>query len=38
VSRLRRKLADGGASQLFKTVRNGGYQLAVKVEVEDAQS
>ncbi len=33
VSRLRRKL--GGAS-LFKTVRNGGYQLAVKVDVEDA--
>jgi two-component system OmpR family response regulator len=33
VSRLRRKL--GGAS-LFKTVRNGGYQLAVKVEIEDA--
>jgi two-component system, OmpR family, response regulator len=36
VSRLRRKLAEGGV--LFKTVRNGGYQLAVKVEVEDAQS
>jgi two-component system OmpR family response regulator len=36
VSRLRRKLADGG--MLFKTVRNGGYQLAVKVEVEDAAS
>lgn len=33
VSRLRRKL--GGAS-LFKTVRNGGYQLAVKVDIEDA--
>ena len=33
VSRLRRKLAEGGV--LFKTVRNGGYQLAVKVEVED---
>ena len=30
VSRLRRKLADGGAPQLFKTVRNGGYQLAAQ--------
>jgi two-component system phosphate regulon response regulator OmpR len=36
VSRLRRKLQEGGASQLFKTVRNGGYQLAAKVEVEGA--
>jgi two-component system, OmpR family, response regulator len=36
VSRLRRKLADSGASQLFKTVRNGGYQLAVKVDIQDA--
>jgi len=36
VSRLRRKLQEGGASQLFKTVRNGGYQLAAKVDVEDA--
>ncbi len=36
VSRLRRKLADGGAAQLFKTVRNGGYQLAAKVEVQDS--
>jgi two-component system OmpR family response regulator len=35
VSRLRRKLADGGASRLFKTVRNGGYQLTVKVDVQD---
>jgi two-component system phosphate regulon response regulator OmpR len=31
ISRLRRKLSDGGATQLFKTVRNGGYQLAAKV-------
>jgi two-component system phosphate regulon response regulator OmpR len=38
VSRLRRKLAEGGASQLFKTVRNGGYQLVAKVEVEGAAS
>jgi two-component system phosphate regulon response regulator OmpR len=37
VSRLRRKLADGGATQLFKTVRNGGYQLAAKVRVMDEQ-
>lgn len=36
VSRLRRKLAEGGAPPLFKTVRNGGYQLAAKVEVQDA--
>lgn len=35
VSRLRRKLGDGGATKLLKTVRNGGYQLAVKVDVED---
>jgi two-component system phosphate regulon response regulator OmpR len=36
VSRLRRKLAESGAAQLFKTVRNGGYQLAAKVEVQEA--
>ncbi|MFN3622971.1 MAG: response regulator [Hyphomicrobium sp.] len=36
MSRLRKKLGDGGANQLFKTVRNGGYQLAAKVEVSDA--
>jgi len=35
VSRLRRKLGDGGMPQLFKTVRNGGYQLAVKVDAQD---
>jgi two-component system phosphate regulon response regulator OmpR len=35
VSRLRRKLAEGGASRLFKTVRNGGYQFAVKVDIQD---
>ena len=38
VSRLRRKLADGGGGQLFKTVRNGGYQLAVKVDAQEAAS
>jgi two-component system OmpR family response regulator len=32
MSRLRRKLGDGGSFQIFKTVRNGGYQLAAKVE------
>jgi DNA-binding response OmpR family regulator len=31
VSRLRRKLTDGGATAMFKTVRNGGYQFATKV-------
>jgi two-component system OmpR family response regulator len=38
VSRLRRKLSESGAGQLFKTVRNGGYQLAAKVEVQDEAS
>jgi two-component system OmpR family response regulator len=32
MSRLRRKLGDSGSSRLFKTVRNGGYQLATEVE------
>ncbi len=36
VSRLRRKLSANDV-QLLKTVRNGGYQLAVKVEVEGGQ-
>jgi len=36
VSRLRRKLSDSGAAQIFKTVRNGGYQLAAKVSVLEA--
>lgn len=35
MSRLRKKLGDGGSGQLFKTVRNGGYQLAAKVDVTD---
>ncbi len=35
VSRLRRKFGD---VTLFKTVRNGGYQLVVKVEREDTVS
>jgi two-component system phosphate regulon response regulator OmpR len=33
ISRLRRKLSDGNTTQFFKTVRNGGYQLATKVRV-----
>ena len=37
ISRLRRKLSDGGADQIFKTIRNGGYQLAAKVRVLDKQ-
>lgn len=32
MSRLRRKLGDGGSFHIFKTVRNGGYQLAVRVD------
>lgn len=32
LSRIRRKLGDQGIYKLFKTVRNGGYQLAVPVE------
>jgi DNA-binding response OmpR family regulator len=35
VSRLRRKLGDGGATKLLKTVRNGGYQFAARVDTED---
>jgi DNA-binding response OmpR family regulator len=38
VSRLRRKLSESGAAQLFKTVRNGGYQLAAKVGILDRQT
>jgi len=36
VSRLRRKLGDAGNFQIFKTLRNGGYQLSVAVEPIDA--
>ncbi|TFV38273.1 response regulator transcription factor [Bradyrhizobium frederickii] len=35
VSRLRRKLDTSGMPPLFKTVRNGGYQLVAKVGVQD---
>lgn len=34
MSRLRRKLGDKLDEPLFRTVRNGGYQLAVTVEVQ----
>jgi two-component system, OmpR family, response regulator len=37
VSRLRRKLG-GNDLHIIKTVRNGGYQLAVKVDVEEGQA
>lgn len=36
VSRVRRKLGDQGAFQILKTLRNGGYQLTVRVEQEAA--
>lgn len=34
VSRVRRKLGDQGAFQILKTLRNGGYQLTARVEIE----
>jgi two-component system, OmpR family, response regulator len=33
MSRLRRKLGDCEAQPLFKTIRNGGYQLTVPVKM-----
>src|SRR5262249_42798650 len=36
MSRLRRKFSAAGNDDMFKTVRNGGYQLAVRVEPEGA--
>jgi two-component system phosphate regulon response regulator OmpR len=38
MSRLRRKLDTSGTTRLFKTVRNGGYQLVVKVESQELPS
>jgi two-component system phosphate regulon response regulator OmpR len=35
ISRLRRKLGDRTTSTLFKTVRNGGYQFAARVDLQD---
>ena len=32
ISRLRRKLGDAGTFQIIKTLRNGGYQMAARVE------
>ncbi|RIY01383.1 DNA-binding response regulator [Aureimonas flava] len=34
MSRLRRKFGDNGVFRLFKTVRNGGYQLTARVVPE----
>lgn len=31
MSRLRRKFGDNGVFRLFKTARNGGYQLTARV-------
>ncbi|RUW63298.1 response regulator [Mesorhizobium sp. M7A.F.Ca.US.008.03.1.1] len=36
VSRLRRKFSDTGDGPLFKTVRNGGYQLTARVETMES--
>jgi two-component system OmpR family response regulator len=38
ISRLRRKLDTSGSARLFKTVRNGGYQLVVKVDLQEFPS
>jgi two-component system phosphate regulon response regulator OmpR len=38
VSRLRRKLGEDHAPPLFKTIRNGGYQLVAKVALADASA
>jgi len=37
MSRLRRKFGDTGDGPLFKTVRNGGYQLTARVEAVEAE-
>lgn len=36
MSRLRRKLGENDSTPIFKTVRNGGYQLTVNVKVQTA--
>jgi len=38
MSRLRRKFGDLGEGPLFKTVRNGGYQLTARVETAEAEA
>lgn len=35
MSRLRRKLDTAGTARLFKTIRNGGYQLVVRVGFQE---
>ncbi|MFC3168613.1 response regulator [Paracoccus fontiphilus] len=37
MSRLRRKLSSDAGPMIFKTVRNGGYQLAVPVQAEKTE-
>ncbi|WHA43725.1 response regulator [Agrobacterium larrymoorei] len=37
MSRLRKKLGDDGDAALFKTVRNGGYQMTVPVQAIPVQ-
>jgi two-component system OmpR family response regulator len=32
MSRIRRKLGDGSSGRIIKTVRNGGYVFAARVE------
>ncbi|MEZ2126955.1 MULTISPECIES: response regulator [unclassified Sinorhizobium] len=36
MSRLRRKLGENGTGPIFKTVRNGGYQMTVSVKASTA--
>jgi two-component system OmpR family response regulator len=38
MSRLRRKFAETGEEPLFKTVRNGGYQLTIRVETAESEA
>ena len=38
VSRLRRKLSREGTPPLFKSVRNGGYQFAASVSIEEPEA
>jgi two-component system OmpR family response regulator len=38
MSRIRRKLRDGGAEDVIKTVRNGGYQCSAPVDVAGGPS
>lgn len=37
MSRLRKKLGDDGNASIFKTVRNGGYQMTVAVQAVPVQ-